>query len=73
MSSLLPNILFAPDAPEQNPVGDTWLRWFYYTCQSFKQAKVLFEWFIDHRILISLSFIATQRCRERAGGGEHYL
>lgn len=48
--------LFAPYAPEQKPVeniglqGKQFVGWFYQTCQSFKQVKALFEWFIDHQI-----------------------
>jgi putative transposase len=44
-------ILFAPNAPEQNPVEDIWLqaknflRKYWYLCKSFKIIKFLFEFF----------------------------
>lgn len=44
-------ILFAPNAPEQNPVEDIWLqaknflRKYWYLCKSFKIVKFLFEFF----------------------------
>lgn len=46
---LITYILFAPNAPEQNPVEDVWLvaknfiRKFYCFCSSFSMVKVLFE------------------------------
>ena len=42
-------ILFAPNAPEQNPIEDVWLkakqylRKYWYLCQHFKDAMRLFE------------------------------
>jgi hypothetical protein len=44
-------ILFAPNAPQQNPVEDIWLqaknflRKYWYLCRSFKIIKFLFEFF----------------------------
>jgi transposase len=44
-------ILFAPNAPEQNPVEDIWLqsknflRKYWHLCKSFKIVKFLFEFF----------------------------
>ena len=44
-------ILFAPNAPQQNPVEDIWLqaknflRKYWYLCRSFKIIKFLFELF----------------------------
>ncbi|MEG4516998.1 MULTISPECIES: transposase [unclassified Microcoleus] len=44
-------ILFAPNAPQQNPVEDIWLqakkilRKYWYLCRSFKTIKFLFEFF----------------------------
>jgi len=44
-------ILFAPNAPEQNPVEDIWLqskkflRKYWYLCKSFKIIKFLLEFF----------------------------
>ncbi|MEG5116869.1 IS630 family transposase [Microcoleus sp. A2-C5] len=44
-------VLFAPNAPEQNPVEDIWLqaknflRKYWYLCKSFKIIKFLFEFF----------------------------
>ncbi len=49
-------LLFAPNAPEQNPVEDIWLqtknfvRKFYHLCQSFKVVKWLFEFFADRQL-----------------------
>jgi transposase len=46
-------ILFAPNAPQQNPVEDVWLqaknflRKYWHLCQSFRAIKVLFEFFTD--------------------------
>ena len=46
-------ILFAPNAPQQNPVEDVWLqgknflRKYWYLCKSFKIVKFLFEFCID--------------------------
>ena len=46
-------ILFAPNAPQQNPVEDVWLqaknflRKYWYLCKSFCTAKKLFELFYD--------------------------
>ncbi len=48
---LITCILFAPNAPEQNPVEDIWLqsknflRKYWYLCKSFKIIKFLFEFF----------------------------
>jgi len=48
-------ILFAPNAPEQNPVEDVWLqaknflRRFWYLCRSFPVVKYLFRFFTDHQ------------------------
>ena len=42
-------MLFAPNAPEQNPIEDVWLkakqylRKYWYLCQHFKDAMRLFE------------------------------
>lgn len=49
-------ILFAPHAPEQNPVEDLWLqaknfvRKFYYLCKSFSSVKRLFTLVTHHQI-----------------------
>jgi len=49
-------MLFAPNAPEQNPVEDIWLqaknflREFSSLCQSFSIVKRLFEWVTHHQI-----------------------
>lgn len=49
-------ILFAPHAPEQNPVEDLWLqaknfvRKFYYLCKSFSGVKRLFTLVTHHQI-----------------------
>lgn len=46
-------ILFAPNAPQQNPVEDIWLqtknflRKYWYLCRSFKIVKFLFEFFTN--------------------------
>jgi transposase len=46
-------ILFAPNAPQQNPVEDIWLqaknflRKYWYLCKSFWAIKNLFELFYD--------------------------
>ena len=46
-------ILFAPNAPQQNPVEDIWLqaknflRKYWYLCRSFKIVKFLFEFFVS--------------------------
>ena len=46
-------ILFAPNAPQQNPVEDVWLqgknflRKYWYLCKSFKIVKFFFEFCID--------------------------
>jgi len=46
-------ILFAPNAPQQNPVEDIWLqgknflRKYWYLCKSFRAVKKLFELFYD--------------------------
>ena len=46
-------ILFAPNAPQQNPVEDIWLqaknflRKYWYLCKSFWAVKKLFELFYD--------------------------
>ena len=48
-------ILFAPNAPEQNPVEDIWLqaknfiRRYYHLCKDFKAVKILFEFFTDRQ------------------------
>jgi transposase len=48
-------ILFAPNAPQQNPVEDVWLqaknflRKYWHLCQSFRAIKVLFEFFTDQQ------------------------
>jgi len=48
---LITCILFAPNAPQQNPVEDIWLqaknflRKYWYLCRSFKIIKFLFEFF----------------------------
>jgi transposase len=49
-------ILFAPNAPEQNPVEDIWLqaknllRKFAYRCKSFAIVKRLFVCFLNRQI-----------------------
>ena len=49
-------LLFAPNAPQQNPVEDIWLqaksflREFSSLCRSFSVVKRLFEWVTDHQI-----------------------
>ena len=49
-------ILFAPNAPEQNPVEDIWLqgknllRKFAYRCKSFAIVKRLFMFFLNRQI-----------------------
>jgi transposase len=46
-------ILFAPNAPQQNPVEDVWLqaknflRKYWYLCKSFRAVKKLFELFCE--------------------------
>lgn len=46
-------ILFAPNAPQQNPVEDIWLqgknflRKYWYLCKSFRAVKKLFDLFYD--------------------------
>jgi len=48
-------ILFAPNAPEQNPVEDVWLqaknflRKFWHLCKSFSVVKWLFKFFTNHQ------------------------
>lgn len=48
--------LFAPNAPQQNPVEDIWLqgkkiiREFYFLCKSFLDVKKLFELELSDRI-----------------------
>lgn len=48
-------ILFAPNAPEQNPVEDVWLqaknfiRKYWLLCKSFSVVKWLFKFFTDHQ------------------------
>ncbi len=48
-------ILFAPNAPEQNPVEDVWLqtktflRKFWPLCKSFAIVKWLFKFFTNHQ------------------------
>jgi transposase len=48
-------ILFAPNAPEQNPVEDVWLqaksllRKFWLLCKSFPVVKYLFKFFTQHQ------------------------
>ena len=48
-------ILFAPNAPEQNPVEDVWLqaknflRKFWHLCKSFPAVKWLFKFFTNHQ------------------------
>ncbi len=48
--------LFAPNAPEQNPVEDIWLqsknfvRKFWHMCKSFKVVKWLFEFFAHGQV-----------------------
>jgi len=48
-------ILFAPNAPEQNPVEDVWLqaknflRKFWPLCKSFSAVKWLFKFFTNHQ------------------------
>jgi putative transposase len=48
---LITCILFAPNAPQQNPVEDIWLqgknflRKYWYLCRSFRIIKFLFEFF----------------------------
>ena len=48
-------ILFAPNAPEQNPVEDVWLRTknfirkYWLLCKSFSVVKWLFKFFTSHQ------------------------
>ena len=48
-------ILFAPNAPEQNPVEDIWLqaknflRKYWHLCKSFAVVKWLFKFFTNHQ------------------------
>ena len=48
-------ILFAPNAPEQNPVEDIWLqtknfvRKYWHLCKSFSVIKWLFKFFTNHQ------------------------
>ena len=48
-------ILFAPNAPQQNPVEDVWLqaknflRKYWHLCRSFKAVKILFELFASEQ------------------------
>ena len=48
-------ILFAPNAPEQNPVEDIWLqtknflRKYWHLCKSFSVIKWLFNFFTNHQ------------------------
>jgi transposase len=48
-------ILFAPNAPQQNPVEDIWLqaknflRRYWHLCRSFQAVKILFELFANHQ------------------------
>jgi putative transposase len=48
-------IVFAPNAPEQNPVEDVWLqaknflRKFWHLCKSFAVIKWLFKFFTNHQ------------------------
>lgn len=48
-------ILFAPNAPEQNPVEDIWLqaknciRKYWHLCSNFKLVKSLFEFYTNQR------------------------
>lgn len=50
---LITCVLFAPNAPQQNPIEDVWLqgknflRKYWYLCKSFKIVKFLFEFCID--------------------------
>lgn len=51
---LITCILFAPNAPEQNPVEDVWLqaknflRKFWTLCKSFSGVKWLLKFFTNH-------------------------
>lgn len=53
---LITCILFAPNAPEQNPVEDIWLqaknfvRKYYHFCKNFAVVKKLFTFFTHHQI-----------------------
>jgi len=53
---LITCILFAPNAPEQNPVEDIWLRAknfvrkYYHFCKNFAVVKKLFTFFTHHQI-----------------------
>ena len=48
-------ILFAPNAPQQNPVEDVWLqaknfvRKYWHLCKSFSVIKWLFKFFTNHQ------------------------
>ena len=48
-------ILFAPNAPEQNPTEDIWLqaksfvRKYWHLCKSFSAIKWLFKFFTHHQ------------------------
>jgi transposase len=47
--------LFAPNAPQQNPVKDVWLqaknflRKYWHLCRSFKAIKILFDLFANEQ------------------------
>jgi putative transposase len=48
-------VLFAPNAPQQNPVEDIWLqaknflRKYWHLCRSFQGVKILFELFANEQ------------------------
>jgi len=50
---LITCVLFAPNAPQQNPIEDVWLqaknflRKYWHLCRSFKAVKILFELFTN--------------------------
>ena len=52
---LIKCVLFAPNAPQQNPIEDVWLqaknflRKYWHLCRSFKAVKILFELFTSDR------------------------
>lgn len=50
---LITCVLFAPNAPQQNPIEDVWLqaknflRKYWHLCRSFQAVKILFELFTN--------------------------
>lgn len=63
-------ILFAPNAPEQNPVEDVWLqtknfiRKYWLLCKSFPVVKWLFKFFTHHQ---HFNFSKLEQYKRRLG------